>query len=62
MISEDEFTKLKKEQSEIMEEHYKLRKIEKKSPFSKDSLTFSKTGSLPKSTDSGIESGAGEKR
>ena len=56
LISEDEFTKLKKEQSEIMEEHGKLEELRKKSPFSKDSVTFSKTGSLPKSTDSGIGS------
>lgn len=58
LISEDEFTKLKREQSEIMDEHSKLEKIRRQSPFSKDSLSFSQTGSLPKSTDSGIESGA----
>ena len=54
LISEDEFSKLKKEQSEIMEEHGKLEKMRLGSPFSKDSVTFSKTGTLPKSTDSGI--------
>ena len=56
LISEDEFVKLKKEQSEIMDEHSKLEKLRLQSPFSKDSLSFSKTGSLTKSTDSGIES------
>ena len=55
LISEDEFTKLKKEQSLIMDEHSKLEKIREQSPFSKDSLLFSKTGSLPpKTPDSGI--------
>lgn len=61
LISEDEFSKLKKEQSEIMEEHGKLEKMRLGSPFSKDSVTFSKTGSLPKSTDSGIGSDTKEK-
>ena len=56
LISEDEFTKLKKEQREIMDEHDKLEKMRLQSPFSKDSLSFSKTGSLTESKDSGIES------
>ena len=57
LISEDEFTKLKKEQNLIMDEHSKLEKIRQQSPFSKDSVLFSETGSLPpKTTDSGIGS------
>ena len=55
MISEDEFIKLKKEQNEIMNEYADLEKLRTKSPFSKDSLEFSKNGSLSKSPDSGIE-------
>ena len=42
LISEDEFTKLKKEQNLIMNEHGKLEEIREQSPFSKDSLLFSK--------------------
>ena len=55
LISEDEFVKLKKEQNEIMNEYNDLEKLRTKSPFSKESLKFSKTGSLSKSPDSGIE-------